>query len=57
MGMVNESFIRCSDDLVNSCHRRMENGIEVVSFILDCFGTWVVTFYICLLYTSDAADE
>ena len=46
MGMVNESFIRCSDDLVEPCKSGMENGIKIISFVIDRFGSWVVTFYI-----------
>ena len=32
-------------------------AISIIIFALSCFGLWAILDYICLLYTSDAADE
>ncbi len=42
----NESFIRCTDDLVGPWKVCVENGFEIISFVIDRFGSWVVTFYV-----------
>jgi len=44
--MDNESFIRYRDDMVESCEVCVENVFEIVSFVVDCFGSWTVTFYV-----------
>jgi hypothetical protein len=42
----NEPFIRCGDDMVSTREVCVENVFEVVSFVIDCCGTWVVTLYL-----------
>ena len=40
-----------------SALRQQENGMEAIEGLLVITLMLFVLFYICLLYTSDAADE
>ena len=42
----NESSILYANELVATRQRSLVFIMEIISFVVDCFGTWTVTLYV-----------
>jgi hypothetical protein len=44
--IANETLERCEYDLHGTLDVCVDTSFEIISFVIDCFGSWNISFYL-----------